>query len=249
MILYYSATGNSAYAARYMGKQIGDEVQDLFPRLREGDTAPIFSQRPFVLVAPTFAWQMPHLVRDWLRGAELTGSEKIYFVLTCGDSMGNAGKYAEKLCKELGKVYMGCASLVMPENYIALFQAPGAEEAMELVEKAESRMEALADALRQGVPFPEEKPGLGGRFCSAVVNPLFYRWIIGDKKFTATESCNGCGYCERVCPLCNIAMQDGKPTWKGNCTHCMACICTCPKEAIEYGRGTRGKLRYSCPKK
>ena len=26
--------------------------------------------------------------------------------------------------------------------------------------------------------------------------------------------------------------------------HCMACICYCPKEAMEYGKKSKGKLRY-----
>ena len=34
------------------------------------------------------------------------------------------------------------------------------------------------------------------------------------------------------------------PVWKTNCTHCMACICRCPKEAIEYGRHSVGLPRY-----
>ncbi len=33
------------------------------------------------------------------------------------------------------------------------------------------------------------------------------------------------------------------------CTHCMACICGCPAEAIEYGSRSRGKARYQCPEK
>jgi len=41
-------------------------------------------------------------------------------------------------------------------------------------------------------------------------------------------------------------MKDGKPHWLGNCTHCMACICHCPAEAIEYGKKSEGKRRYRC---
>ena len=36
------------------------------------------------------------------------------------------------------------------------------------------------------------------------------------------------------CPLNNIRLENGKPVWGKHCTHCMACICDCPKEAIEY---------------
>lgn len=37
-------------------------------------------------------------------------------------------------------------------------------------------------------------------------------------------------------PLNNIRLENGKPVWGKHCTHCMACICDCPKEAIEYGK-------------
>lgn len=50
----------------------------------------------------------------------------------------------------------------------------------------------------------------------------------------------------RLCPLNNITLEDGKPLWGGNCTHCMACISYCPTEAIEYGRRSVGKPRYRC---
>ena len=46
------------------------------------------------------------------------------------------------------------------------------------------------------------------------------------------------------CPLNNIRLENGKPVWGKNCTHCMACICYCPKEAIEYGKKSKGKPRY-----
>lgn len=42
----------------------------------------------------------------------------------------------------------------------------------------------------------------------------------------------------------NIQLIDGKPVWGKNCTHCMACICYCPQEAIEYGKKSVGKPRY-----
>ena len=42
----------------------------------------------------------------------------------------------------------------------------------------------------------------------------------------------------------NIALKDGKPVWENACIHCMACICYCPKEAIEYGKKSVGQPRY-----
>ena len=40
------------------------------------------------------------------------------------------------------------------------------------------------------------------------------------------------------------SLQNGKPVWGQDCTHCMACICCCPAEAIEYGKMCLGKPRY-----
>lgn len=39
MILYYSGTGNSEYAAKRIGGEIGDEVLNLFEKLRDGDVS------------------------------------------------------------------------------------------------------------------------------------------------------------------------------------------------------------------
>ena len=48
--------------------------------------------------------------------------------------------------------------------------------------------------------------------------------------------------------FCSLEIKDGRPVWNGNCTHCMACICNCPVEAIEYGKKSVGKRRYLCRK-
>ena len=66
-------------------------------------------------------------------------------------------------------------------------------------------------------------------------------------KFCATDACIGCGKCVERCVLNNIRLENGKPKWGEHCTHCMACICGCPTEAIEYGKTSRGKRRYQCP--
>jgi len=55
---------------------------------------------------------------------------------------------------------------------------------------------------------------------------------------------DACGQCVKNCPMNNIALENGKPIWGNQCTHCMACICYCPTEAIEYGKKSIGKTRY-----
>lgn len=244
MILYYSGTGNSAYAARRIAEAVGDEASDLFSRLRDNDTSPIESQKPWVIVTPTYAWRVPRIVRDWLDKTELRGARDIYFVMTCGSDIGNAGSYIEKWCAGKGLNFMGCAEVVMPENYIIMFTAPSPKEEAEIIVRANGRLDSLAQSIAKGEGFEKPHIRLMDRLSSGIVNDVFYAAFVKSKKFRATDKCVGCGKCADMCPTKSISIENGKPVWGDDCTHCSACICRCPKQAIEYGRGTKGKRRY-----
>lgn len=247
MILYFSGTGNSAHAAEIIARETGDEILNLFDRIRGQDHSPLESQRPWVIVTPTYAWRIPRVAEELLRRTELRGSREVYFAMTCGSEIGAAARYARRLAASLGLNYRGCAEIVMPENYIALFDAPDADAARRLVKRADEALLPVARAVLDGLPLPEKPAKLADRLRSGPVNPAFYVLIVRDKKFRSTDACVGCGLCEKRCPLGNVKIDAGRPVWNGNCTHCMACICSCPRGAIEYGRASVGKHRYTCP--
>lgn len=248
MILYFTGTGNSEYVAKKIQKETGDKLLNLFQKIRENDHTELRSDTPWIFVVPTYAWRIPHIVEKWIRETKLSGSRDIYFVMTCGGSVGNAGKYLKKLCSQKDMNYKGCYQLVMPENYIAMFSTPTKEEAMKVMEAAEPEIQAAIDLIKDGKTFPERQITFKDKSNSGIVNDLFYPLMVHAKKFYATDACISCGKCETVCPLGNIHMNDGKPVWGKSCTHCMACICRCPKEAIEYGNHSKGLPRYTCCK-
>ena len=125
-----------------------------------------------------------------------------------------------------------------------MFNAPRNEQARSIVEQAEPALQKVLTRLRAGQEFPPPRENLYDRFMSGPVNPVFYRFFVKADAFRATDACIGCGKCVELCPLNNIHLENSKPVWGKNCTHCMACICYCPKEAIEYGRKSKGKPRY-----
>ena len=63
--------------------------------------------------------------------------------MTCGSEIGNADKYNRELCAEKAISCMGTAQIVMPENYIAMFSAPQADEARQIVAKAEPSIDCV----------------------------------------------------------------------------------------------------------
>lgn len=248
MIIYFSGTGNSEYVAKKISKELQDEVLNIFEKIRTRDYSDLISDRPWVIVVPTYAWRIPRIVHEWLMKTELGGNKNIYFVMTCGADIGNAGTYLNKLCEEKGMNYRGCVSVIMPENYIALFSTPSKEEALVTIEQAEQKISSTIQCIRTDIAFPESKATFKAKFSSGFVNNIFYPIFVHSKKFYVTDACVSCKKCENVCPLENIHLNDGKPNWGNHCTHCMACICRCPKEAIEYGEHSKGMARYICPK-
>ena len=244
MILYFSGTGNSKYAAQRIADGLGDTLCSMNGRIKAGDTSPVETGSRLVIVTPTYAWRIPRLVRDWLLHTELNGATQVWFVMTCGSEIGSAGRYNQALCREKGLTCMGTAQLIMPENYIAMFNAPQPEEARQIAAKAEPDIDRAIDAIREGHAFPPTRCTLYDRFMSGPVNPIFYGCFVKARAFAVSDACIGCGQCARLCPTNNITLQEGTPVWGGDCTHCMACICRCPTEAIEYGRKSVGKPRY-----
>ena len=244
MILYFTGTGNSQYAAEYIAAALYEEAVSINELMKKGEYPVFHSEKPYLVAAPVYAWRLPHVVEDFLRKCSFEGCREMGFLLTCGSSIGNAGAYAEKLCGELGLKYRGMADVVMPENFITMFKAPSEKDEALIMEKARRRLKSVAEMMILGKDLTQKGPKL--RVLSTVVNPLFYKLFVTAGPFRTVDSCNGCGLCAKLCPLNNIRLEDGQPVWGKNCTQCMACICGCPKEAIEYGNKAKGKRRYWC---
>ena len=246
MIFYFTGTGNSRYIAETIAGLTGDEIADINARIKGQNTETICVQDRLVFVLPTYGWRIPRIVETWIRKTEWTGVCKAWFILNCGSGMGNAAGYIQKLCEEKKFQYMGTAEIVMPENYIAMFQTPDFEEAETIIKRADPEIKKAGNRIREDREFPKPSIHLADRFLSAAINPVFYRLFVKADPFYVKETCISCGKCEAVCPLNNIQMQGGKPVWGKDCTHCMACISRCPAEAIEYGKKSKGKPRYYC---
>ena len=244
MILYFSGTGNSGYAARRIADGLGEPLLCLNDRIKAGNTAPVETGERLVIVTPTYAWRIPCIVEDWLLHTELTGAKRAWFVMTCGSEIGDADQYNRRLCQTKGLACMGTAQIVMPENYIAMFSAPQADEARQIVAKAEPSIDRAIAAIQSNQSFAPTRNNLYDRFMSGPVNPIFYKFFVKADDFTVSEACIGCGQCAKRCPMNNVTLEDVKPVWGKNCTHCMACICYCPVSAIEYGKKSVGQPRY-----
>ena len=227
MICCFSGTGNSRYIAKQIAEALQEKVIDLNVKIKSHDTTPMQTGRNLIIVTPTYAWRIPRIVSEWILKTEFTDAEHILFVMDCGSEIGNAAKYNQDIAEQKKLHYMGTAQIIMPENYIAMFNEPH-----------------VIEHLRKEQTFPAPRNNIYDRFMSGPVNPVFYTFLVKANAFQAGDTCISCGQCVKKCPTNNIQLKAGKPAWGKSCTHCMACICYCPVEAIEYGKKSVGKPRY-----
>ncbi len=244
MILYFTGTGNSRYIAQVIAENLKDETIDVAKLIKNGKTGEFYSEKPYVFVAPTYAWRMPKIFKEWIKKCSFNGNKNAYFVLTCGGEIGAAGNYCEKFLLKEGFIYKGTAQVVMPENYLIMFDPTPEEKDAEIYKFASEYTIKLCEKIEKGQAFNRVKIPFIGYLQSGIVNSSFYTFYIGAKKFYSTDACISCGKCVENCMTNNITLKDGKPVWGKNCTHCMSCICKCPAEAIEYGKNTKGRRRY-----
>ncbi len=248
MIICFSGTGNSLYCAEMIADKIGDEIINSNKIIKNNDYKTLTSQKPWIFVTPTYGWQIPHVFADFINKTKFCGSTNAYFIMTCGADIGNAGAQNEKLCSQKGLVYKGTQEVIMPENYIALFDAPNEKKALQIIRFAQSNIDSVAEIIKSDGYIPNKNISFTDKLKSGIVNRAFYAFYVKANKFTVSDACTGCGKCVSNCPLNNIMLNDTKPVWGSDCTHCMACICGCPVSAIEYGKVSVGKSRYQCPK-
>lgn len=245
MVLYFSGTGNSQFVAIQIAEMIADDdVISMNQYIKAGKKAAFQSKRPLVFVAPTYSWRMPKVVEQWIMQSSFKGSQDAYFILTCGGSCGNAAVYAEKLCKKKRLRFCGLAPVLMPENYLALFPTPTESDCQTIIKNARPSIIALAKQIQSGECFERSSVSLKDKLESGPVNPLFYALFVHDKGFSVSEHCISCKKCALRCPMNNIEFENGMPAWRGNCTHCMACIGGCPTEAIVYKSNSKERHHH-----
>ena len=193
MIVYFSGTGNSKYCAKLLADKLEDESVDSFSYIKNQIAAELVSNSPWVFVSPTYCWQLPHVFEDFIRNARFEGYRDAYFVMTCGSDIGNAGEKIETLCKEVGLTYRGVLPVVMPENYIAMFEVPQSELAKRIVLVAKRSLLKVVRTIQKGEDLPKQKVNLVDKFKSGPLNPIFYKLFVKAKPFYTTDACIGCG--------------------------------------------------------
>nr|WP_307991833.1 EFR1 family ferrodoxin [uncultured Niameybacter sp.] len=238
MIYYFSGTGNSKWVAEELGKKLNLETMDIID-LKDQNPIQMNDEEPIGFVFPIYAWAPPKVMMDFIKGIKNHKNNFKFIVCTCGEEVGTALK---KAVKEYA--IHSCYSIIMPNNYILGIDIDTEEVTIKKIKKAKKQIEHISQEICTKKSVYEVEQGSFGAIKSNLVAPLFQKYATSTKPFYVEDTCIGCSICEKVCPLNTIKLVDGKPVWNKECLQCLSCINRCPKEAIQYGKKTKGRGRY-----
>lgn len=245
MILYFSATGNSKYVAEKIATSIDDEAHSIekFKKTITLEKGEILG-----IVFPTYCWELPIIVRNYLERLTIAGTKNPYvFVLaTFGTTPGAALDDCKHILKDRGILVSAKYGIQMPDTWTPIFDLSDSKEVKKQNERAD---EALCKVIQK-----IQKRESGNFMKKAAPYPIrylsdfMYQAIRKTRHFSVEDSCIGCGLCEKRCPAKAIQIQDKKPVWiKNKCVMCLRCLHNCPKFSIQYGKNTKKHGQYHHP--
>ena len=244
MIFYFSGTGNSYQAAKSLLSP-GEELADMAKCVRERK----FSFYPGAdealgFVCPVYFGGLPSVVREFIAAFKIDGADRYcYGVLTCGGSPQAAAEMLRDDLRGSGISLSSVFTVTMPDNYVVMFTMDSEAKIQRTLSAAEQELKKIKARIdsRETVAV---KTSAAARALTKTMYPMYDRARKTDK-FTSDNQCIGCGTCAGRCPAQAIVMRGGRPKWiKERCIHCMACV-RCG--AVQYGKSTVGKKRYTNP--
>ncbi len=249
ILYYFTGTGNSLSVAEGLCRVLGD--CELVPIASVGDhPARISPEAERVgIVTPVYFFGLPSLVAVFAGRLDLSRAQYVFAVATMGGSGGSAAlRQLDGILRRSGGRGLDAGFMVkMPGNYILMYESPQGKKQEELLRDADRRVREIAEKVNRGdrAKLPRS---LTASLVHGVMYPRFLRGVHdADRKFTVDDRCTSCGICAGVCPVGNIQIGEGRPSWLHRCEQCMACIHLCPTQAIQAGPKTGTRARYRNP--
>jgi len=242
-IYYFSGTGNSLWSAKEIAQKTGEpcELHNIGIEAEKDEI--IIDAQKVVLVYPSYAYGLPLIVRRFAQKAVFNTPYLAAFVTYGSDPGGTQAQlYRILKKKKISSLYLG--KIPATENYIPFFGPPNEKKT---AKRTAMQEKATEEAARYVI---ERKTNRINPFrpLSAFISFLFSLGVkVFYKYYKVSEKCNGCGTCEKVCPVGAITMKENRPLFSGKCENCVACIDICPLRAIQFGRSKFGTRGYRHP--
>ena len=225
MVFYFTATGNSLYAARQL-----DNNTVSIPQVMRCKSLRRFADEAIGVVYPIYGHRPPELVERFLREVTLD-TPYLYIIPTYGARHANAVEIVSDICRDSGKTPAYIHTLLMADNYLPAFDM---DEQRAIDKDVDGQLAEIKADIAARKHYIEPVTDADR---AAHANFLKYEAALPEGALIglvyATEKCVGCGVCSRVCPGGCIRIEQGRAHFDySNCQGCLACAHACTQRAI-----------------
>ena len=262
-IYYFTGTGNSFAAARDIAEKIKGKlisIPSMMSKERIKTDADVIG-----IVFPIYYSVndgIPFIIKRFVKKLDGISSKYIFAVATCGASFGIAIGNIKKIIRLQGAKLSAGFTVQMPSNVMSV---PLGKQ-QKVINNWGKKLEVISEYInsREKGKFENISPVIKLIFAplAMLIKPIMKGMIkklsnsknlafeeliyLSDKSYYYDANCNGCGICEKVCPVNNINMTNDRPEWRHKCETCLACFHWCPEEAIHGGIAPKMK-KYHHP--
>lgn len=246
MIIYFSATGNSKYAAERIADALWEKavsIEDI------GYDITLEEDECFGIVTPTHWWALPIPMRAFLKKLNLkrSGRHYVFIASTFGTTAGCSAEQARHILRSKGIRLSAAYNIKMPDNWTVTFDLSDPEKVAKQLKASEVNIDRTIAMILHKKKGNYTRPRTP--YAIYPYTDKVFAKVRSTKNLTVEDGCNGCGLCAEKCPVKAIEIRDGKPVWvRDRCALCFRCLHHCPKFAIQFWNGaTKNHGQYTNP--
>lgn len=239
LILYFSGTGNSLKISKDIAGIIGDCKITSILEYNESENLDSYERIGFV--CPVYGLSIPNLVYKFISNINLPKDKYYFCIITYADNFFASANVVNKLLSKKKLQLNNAFYVQMINNYHATDKKP--ENYDEILKNAQTQINNIGLIIKN-----MENKSISKYHPLTVLSSFgnkMYRFL--DKYFTVSEDCNGCGDCQKLCPVKNITMENNRPKFNNNCELCVLCFHSCPKKAIDFFNEKKNRRRHINP--